>query len=560
MVEREEYVQRKRLMEVLRVLLLQKEREKHAQKMKEFEKMTSQQSSVFRIAVCGKFKTGKTSLLNHMLGLDLPVMAVTATGVVTKIIYHASMSAKLEDGSRKEISKNELGKYITVTGKDLEGIKYSDVISVDVPCESPLMMNGKVEFWDTPGLEDDERLTEITMNAVKKCDLAILVMNAAKLLSQKEKMFLYQMQEMLGGNVLVVINRWDMLREDEKQGVRKTAEAFMEKLGNDCCGFGRYLVTSANPDAPYIDDLRNRLYEICENESICKEYSVHARSARIDYFVREWEELIGQDIDSLLSFLQSRENVAAEEESRRCEELKKDYKEKKEKVKCSLSEIMCRVDTRFYWTNALKEVRDTAGWETNYVKLSTNIMKKSLRDIYQEAREVTGEQFAAREYPECYPLPVMSEENVWDKMDWGTSFTRTDEHYGGMLTGIAAGAAAGSVIPGVGTVIGASLGVLAGVFAQSKMDERSEQNERQRFKSSCINKTMTAFYKEPSINAKKEIQNYMDELFSRIESGLPQKCKKIRDELAEKASTDKEYHESARLLDELLRYRRKIRN
>lgn len=534
-------------------MILQKEKEEHAQKMKEFQEMTSQQSDVFRIAVCGKFKTGKTSLLNLLLGLDLPVMAVTATGVVTKIICHASMSAEFEDGSRKKISKNELNQYITVAGKDLDGIRYSDAVSVDVPCGSPLMMNGRVEFWDTPGLEDDRRLTGITMNAVKKCDLAVLVMNAAQLLSQKEKMFLNQMQEMMGGNVQVVINRWDMLREDEKPGVRKTAETFLAKFGNDLCGYGRYLLTSANPDAPYIDSLRNKLYDICEDESICRKYSGRARNARIDYFVREWDELLGQDIDRLQSFLQSRENAAAEEESRRCRELKRDYKEKKEQVKCSLSEIMCRVDQRSYWTDALKEAKNTTGWETQYVRLSTDILKKSLQDIYQEAREVTGKYFTAREYPECYPLPVMSEENVWDKMAWGCNYTASNS--GGMMAGAAAGAAAGSVIPILGTFAGAAIGFAVGAIRDSGKDEK----DRDIFKSNCINETVNAFYKEPFMNAKREIQKYMDELFSKIEKDLSQKCRKIRDELAERAAADQEYHESARLLEELLKYRHKIR-
>lgn len=554
MAEWEAYVQRRRLTEVLRKLLLQKEKEEYAQKMKEFKELTSRQSYVFRIAVCGKFKTGKTSLLNLLLGLDLPVMAVTATGVVTKVICHAKMSAEFEDGSRREISKKELNQYITVAGKDLDGIKYSEAVSVDVPCESPLMMNGKVEFWDTPGLEDDRRLTEITMNAVKKCDLAVLVMNAAQIFSQKEKMFLYQMQEMLGGNVLVVINRWDMLREDEKPGVRKTAEAFLKKFGNHLCGYGRYLLTSANPDAPYIDSLRNKLYDICKNERVRREYGSHACSARINYFVREWNGQLEQDIDSLQSYLKSCENAVAEEESRRIEELKKAYKEKKELVKSSLSELMCRVDERSYWTDALNGVKSTAGWETQYVKLSTDIMKKSLQDIYQKVREVTGDNFAAREYPKCYPLPDLSEENVWDKMTWGYNFAADNK--AGMLAGAAAGAAAGSVLPVIGTFAGAALGFVAGAIRDAGKNDK----DKEAFKSSCINRTVTAFYKESAGIAKQEIQNYMDELFRRLEEDIGLKCGKIRDELSERAKADREYHESSLLLDELLEYRKKLRH
>lgn len=529
------------------------ERSEHAQKLKEFEELINLQSDVLRIAVCGKFKTGKTSLLNLLLGLDLPVMAVTATGVVTKIICHASMSAELEDGSRRQISRSELDQYITVAGKDLDGIQYSEAVSVDVPCESPFMMDGRVEFWDTPGLEDDKRLTEITMNAVRKCDLVVLVMNAAQILSQKEKMFLYQVQEMLGGNMLVVINRWDMLRDDEKSGVRKTAENFLKKFGNDLCGYGRCMMTSANPEVPDIVSLRNRLYDICEEDGLRRKYIDYARSARINYFAAKWDELLEQDIMQLESYLESRQNKASREHDKKIAELEKEYREKKDQVKNALSEIMCRVDQRSHWTEALKGVKNTVGWETNYVKLSTDIMKKTLRDIYQGAREATGDLFPARDFLECYPLPVMSEENVWDKMAWGKNFYGEEEHQGGMLAGIAAGAVAGSVIPGVGTAIGAGLGVLAGVFMQSKIDERSEKKEREKYKSSCIDKTVTAFFQGPSANAKREIQNYMDELFRRLGDGLTQKCGKINSGL-----NDDEYGASLLLLNELRGYRKKI--
>ena len=84
--------------------------------------------------------------------------------------------------------------------------------------------------------------------------------------------------------------------------------------------------------------------------------------------------------------------------------------------------------------------------------------------------------------------------------------------------------------------------------------------DRSSCRGSCINKTVTAFYKEPSINIKREIQNYMDELFSRVEKDLSQKCSKIRDELVERVAADQEYYASAQLLDELLKYRRRIRN
>lgn len=530
------------------------EREIHKRKRKEFEEIENARNDVFHIAVCGKFNVGKTSLLNLLLDLDLPVKAVTATGIVTKIISHGSMSVELEDGSRKNVSKSELDKYITIVGKDLDEITHMNAVSVDVPCNSPLMMDGKVEFWDTPGLEDDERLTRITLEAIRKCDMAVMVMDAAKILSQKEKLLLYQMQEILGGNVLVVLNRWDMIREDEKPGIKHTAEAFLKKFGNDCCGYGQYLLTSANPNAVDIDSLHNRIYDICGDNRKRLEYINQAHSAKIRFFAREWDEQLERDTNCLKSYLESCQSTVIEERNKKQRNLEEDYRRKKEQLKNSLTEIMCKVDERSYWVGSLNGVKSTAEWEKQYVRLSTDIMKKSLQEIYQKARKLTGDYCDAREYPECYPLPTLSEDKVWDKMEWGWNFNGAEEHQGGMWAGIAAGAAVGSVIPGVGTAIGAGLGVLAGVFMQDKIDQKNEQKQRQVFKNVCIDRTMTAFYKEPATIAKIQIQNYQDELFRKMEAGLERKRKKIEDEI----TLDGEYNEVLLLLDELQGDRKRI--
>lgn len=75
---------------------------------------------------CGKFKSGKTSLLNLMLGTDLPVKSTTATGIITKVIYGKASAVKMKDGEIKSTPRQELYDYISVVDKNLDGITIGD--------------------------------------------------------------------------------------------------------------------------------------------------------------------------------------------------------------------------------------------------------------------------------------------------------------------------------------------------------------------------------------------------------------------------------------------------
>lgn len=71
-----------------------------------------------RIAVCGKFKSGKTSLLNLLLGIVLPVRAVTAAKLVTQIEKGTLSFQESDDAKRMQISPQERNRLILNEGSD----------------------------------------------------------------------------------------------------------------------------------------------------------------------------------------------------------------------------------------------------------------------------------------------------------------------------------------------------------------------------------------------------------------------------------------------------------
>ena len=167
-----------------------------------------------RIAFCGKFKSGKSSLLNLLLGTRLPVKSTTATGSVTKIVYGRYSAIKKEDGTLQSIPAEEIGTYISIRGKDLDGVTTSDVQYAYIASRSKLLKRGKVEFWDTPGLEDDPKLSQVTMDALEKCDMVVYVMHANQVLSQYEKRHMPKLHMKMGGIILFVENHKDQFRDE----------------------------------------------------------------------------------------------------------------------------------------------------------------------------------------------------------------------------------------------------------------------------------------------------------------------------------------------------------
>lgn len=75
----------------------------------------SQKEQILEIAVLGQFKSGKSSLINHILNLPLlPTGVIPVTSVITRILYGSSEKVVItfKNGNKDEISLKELTQYI----------------------------------------------------------------------------------------------------------------------------------------------------------------------------------------------------------------------------------------------------------------------------------------------------------------------------------------------------------------------------------------------------------------------------------------------------------------
>lgn len=143
---------------------------------------------LYTVAVIGEFKRGKSSLINALLGSNiLPTDILPATATVTRVVY--STQTKIEvvfvDGHRQEQSIDQLERFATKLSSNGREIARS-IREVVVSVPSVLCKN-HIQILDTPGLNDSESMTEITMGVLHDVDAALMVISAHEPFSMTEQ-------------------------------------------------------------------------------------------------------------------------------------------------------------------------------------------------------------------------------------------------------------------------------------------------------------------------------------------------------------------------------------
>jgi len=104
------------------------------------------------VAVIGKFKSGKSSLINSIIGKDiLPVGVLPVTGVITSLSWGEKEEAEIVflDGSRKSVKSEEIALYISEE-KNPENRFGVALVEVKLPTLSRLK---GLRLVDTPGID-----------------------------------------------------------------------------------------------------------------------------------------------------------------------------------------------------------------------------------------------------------------------------------------------------------------------------------------------------------------------------------------------------------------------
>lgn len=195
-------------------------------------------SKKIRVAVVGEFKRGKSSFINALLGSEiLPADIEPTTAAVNRITYGSVPKAyiRFKDKSVTEVDVSELSFYITkLTSESVQNAQRIEEAVVEYPSA---FCRNYVDIIDTPGMNDEDDMSLITLNELRNIDLAVAVLSATIPVSETEGEFLARIVESEGINdIVIVITHIDCIRrEDDRKRIAaamtaRIKEKVMENL------------------------------------------------------------------------------------------------------------------------------------------------------------------------------------------------------------------------------------------------------------------------------------------------------------------------------------------
>lgn len=171
----------------------------------------------FNVAIVGEFKRGKSTVINALLGKNiLPVDVLPTTATLNKITYNVTpfVTVEYKDGRKEQIGIEELDNYVTKLTRESEA-RAKTIKEAVVYYPINYCKNG-VTIIDTPGLNDDAAMTEVTMSVLPTIDAALMVIMAQAPFSESERDFLESKIITSDlGRVLFVVTGIDLLDEED---------------------------------------------------------------------------------------------------------------------------------------------------------------------------------------------------------------------------------------------------------------------------------------------------------------------------------------------------------
>lgn len=176
------------------------------------------QEETLNIAVLGRFKAGKSSFFNHLLGRQLlPVGVVPVTSVVTEVQWGPEERAGIQyAGGRMEyVPPARLDEFVS-EDKNPENAKRVERVCVELP--SMNRYRG-IRFVDTPGLESVfEHNTEASLEWLPNVGLALVAVGVDPPLSQNDVQLIRNLSRFTP-NISLLLTKMDLLNEAERTQV-----------------------------------------------------------------------------------------------------------------------------------------------------------------------------------------------------------------------------------------------------------------------------------------------------------------------------------------------------
>ena len=182
-------------------------------------------SQLYRVAVIGEFKRGKSSLVNAIIGADvLPTDILPMTAAITRVTYgeKRQILIRYKDGQMEERTVEELADFATKADAQ-KALRAESIREIEVRYPSVFCKN-HIDLLDTPGLNDNAAMTEVTLSILGDVDAAVMVVSAREPLSLTEQDLILKLLQQKGiRHIVFVVTHIDAVSNRKTQQDRVIA-------------------------------------------------------------------------------------------------------------------------------------------------------------------------------------------------------------------------------------------------------------------------------------------------------------------------------------------------
>lgn len=170
------------------------------------------------VAVFGRFKAGKSSFLNHLVGRPvLPIGVVPLTAVITRLRYGPAERATVRflHGSAQAIPVSDVGLYVSES-ENPDNSKQVESVEIELP---ELQRLAPLEFVDTPGLGSAfAHNTEAALRWLPQVGAALVAVSSDAPLSERDLNLLAELRQHTP-KIVLLLTKADLLTEPQRAEV-----------------------------------------------------------------------------------------------------------------------------------------------------------------------------------------------------------------------------------------------------------------------------------------------------------------------------------------------------
>lgn len=420
----------------------------------------------FVISFMGKFKTGKSSLINALLGMDiLPTRATTATAVVTRIFKGKQFRAWVsENGSRHRVTP-EYARDV-ILNYQVKDADHSAEIIFEVPVP---FLPEDIELRDTPGMDDssqDGMLETVALNALNDTDLCVCVYDAGTMISGAEKARTWKIHKQMGGNVVYAVNCTNRLNSIERvKEVDRLCQSFFGSMDSPLIsvpGLGKYYMMCSAPEMTELDGFDGWMKNLISAGSVMDRQMI--RDTTVSAQIMDKRLMISESaktqIGDIQKFRRQLEGIQKDERKLKVKKAKEDGEKQSAKIRgiaADAEKILVNMDDL---RSKLAPLASGENWKNGYSSRTKESVQQHFEKNFADIRKkwdsyfVPGDESFIRNVTEAANFPGSHIKSVsataGEKWGWAGAGAGIGALFGGPV-GAAIGGAIGRAIGGVDT-------------------------------------------------------------------------------------------------------------